>query len=163
MRIRQTSPADFPRILALNAEFVRFLSPLMPERLVDLDRQAELSLVVEHEGAVAAFLLAFREGAGYDSINYRWFGQRYPSFLYIDRIVIDAAMHGKGLGAALYQHVFAHARAIDAPWVTCEIDCDPPNPVSDRFHARLGFHEVGRQPVPGGKQVSLQVVSVQPA
>ena len=26
----------------------------------------------------------------------------------------------------------------------CEVNCDPPNPVSDAFHAALGFREIGR-------------------
>ncbi|MET0280233.1 MAG: GNAT family N-acetyltransferase [Steroidobacteraceae bacterium] len=148
---------------------MRFLSPLTPARLVELDEATELSLVVEHEGVVAAFLLAFREGAAYDSVNYRWFGQRYASFLYIDRVVISAALQGQGVGSALYRHVVAHATAAQVPWVTCEIDIEPPNPVSVRFHQRLGFREVGRQTVPGGKQVSLQAfatalpVAVDPA
>ncbi len=151
------SPADYPRILELNEEFVRFLSPLACARLRDLDSKAELSLVAEQDGAVAAFLLALREQADYDSVNYRWFAQRYPSFLYIDRIVVGGSLQGKGAGSQLYRQVFAHAAAAHTPWVACEIDCDPPNPLSGRFHARFGFSEVGRQLVPGGKQVSLQV------
>jgi predicted GNAT superfamily acetyltransferase len=161
--IRPTTPADYPRILELNAEFVRFLSPLSHARLSDLDSEAELSLVVEQQGGVAAFLLAFREQADYDSVNYRWFAQRYPAFLYIDRIVVGGSLQGQGAGSQLYRQVFAHAVARDLPWVTCEIDCEPPNPLSDRFHARFGFIEVGRQPVPGGKQVSLQVAPARPA
>ncbi len=152
------SPADYPRILELNEEFVRFLSPLACARLRDLDSKAELSLVAEQDGAVAAFLLALREQADYDSVNYRWFAQRYPSFLYIDRIVVRAGLQGRGAGSALYRQLFAHAQAAGVQWVACEIDCDPPNPGSDAFHARFGFNEVGRQAVPGGKQVSLQLV-----
>lgn len=158
MLIRPTTAADHPRILALNEEFVRFLSPLTPARLCELHGEAALCLVVEQDAEVVAFLIGFREGAGYDSVNYRWFAQRYPSFLYIDRVVVGQALQGQGTGTALYRHVFAHAAAANLPWVTCEIDSDPPNPVSDRFHSRLGFREVGRQSVPGGKQVSLQVV-----
>ncbi len=160
MLIRPTTPADYPRILAFNQEFVRFLSPLTPEGLCEIDGMADLRLVAEHCGIVTAFLFAFRERSGYDSINYQWFEQRHASFLYIDRVVIDSALQGQGVGSALYQQVFAHAAAAGVPWVTCEIDCDPPNPASDRFHARFGFQEAGRQPVPGGKQVSLQRVAV---
>ena len=42
--------------------------------------------------------------------------------------------------------------------MTCEFDLNPPNPASEKFHARFGFHEVGRQRVgAGNKQVSLQL------
>ena len=157
--IRPVTVADYPHILALNAEFVRFLSPLTPTRLSELHKAAELALVVERAGVASAFLLAFRDGAAYDSVNYRWFEERYPSFLYIDRVVIAAALQGQGAGSMLYEHVFAHARKTALPWVTCEIDHEPPNPASARFHARFGFREVGQQPVPGGKRVSLQAVA----
>jgi hypothetical protein len=41
--------------------------------------------------------------------------------------------------------------------VAAEFDVDPPNPASARFHAKFGFHEVGRQVVPYGmKEVSMQ-------
>jgi uncharacterized protein len=161
MILRLASSSDFQAVLALNEESLHFLSPLSPERLTALYREAEVRVVIEEAGAVLAFLLAFREGADYDSINYQWFGQRYERFLYVDRVVVSQARHGTGAGRLLYDHVFAHARATQVPVVTCEYDVDPPNPVSARFHARFGFSEVGRQVVAGGKKsVSLQAATV---
>jgi predicted GNAT superfamily acetyltransferase len=38
--------------------------------------------------------------------------------------------------------------------VCCEVNSDPPNPLSDAFHAALGFREVGRAFLPDrGKSV----------
>lgn len=155
--LRDASPSDFATILRLNAESVHFLSPLTAERLQQLHGEAVYHRVaVDGDGAVLAFLLAFREGCRYDSINYRWFAARYARFLYIDRVVVSAAQQGRGIGPALYADLFAFAHAGDVGRVTCEIDSDPPNPVSQRFHARWGFREVGRQAVAGGsKWVSL--------
>jgi uncharacterized protein len=145
----------------LNEESVHFLSPLTPARLAALTEQAEAHWVIERERSVQAFLLAFREGATYDSVNYRWFAERYPRFLYVDRVVVSSAAKGRGLGAALYRMVFAHAQATSVPVVTCEFDIDPPNPVSASFHAKFGFREAGQQLVAGGKKaVSLQVAPV---
>lgn len=159
--IRAAAAADFPAILALNAESVHFLSPLDAARLQHLHAQAAYHRVVESDGVVVAFLFAFREGADYDSPNYRWFAQRYPEFLYIDRIVVSAAQQGRGLGALLYADLFAFARAQRVAQVTCEFDLDPPNPGSAAFHARFGFREAGTQWLGGGKkQVSLQVCSL---
>jgi predicted GNAT superfamily acetyltransferase len=155
--IRVATLADFPRILALNAESVHFLSPLDAPRLQHLHAQAAYHRVAEIEGRVAAFLLAFRKGADYDSPNYRWFAQRYAQFLYIDRVVVAAAQQGRGLGALLYEDLFAFARSHAIAQVTCEFDLEPPNPASAHFHARFGFREVGTQWLGGGKkQVSLQ-------
>jgi hypothetical protein len=159
--LRDATPADFPAILALNQASVEVLSPLDGPRLAGLHAEAASHRVVEAGGRVVAFLLAFREGAGYDSVNYRWFAARYPRFLYVDRVVVDAAARGRGLGARLYDDLEALARAQGVDLLACEIDVAPPNPASTRFHARRGFREVGRQAVQGGtKEVSLQVLAL---
>lgn len=158
--IRNATPDDFAAILALNAESVHFLSPLDSARLRHLHAQAAYHRVVEIDGAVAAFLLAFREDADYDSPNYRWFVRQYPQFLYIDRVVVAAAAQGRGLGARLYGDIIAFAAARGVTPLTCEFDLDPPNPASERFHGRNGFREVGRQRLANGKQVSLQARAV---
>lgn len=161
MKTRPATISDFDAILALNEESVHFLSPLDRERLIHLDAQSALHLVVEVDDEVVAFVLAFREGADYDSVNYRWFAGRYPTFLYVDRIVVSPKHQRRGLGRLLYEAVFRSAKASQIPWVTCEFDIDPPNPTSERFHASFGFREVGRQAVAGGKKwVSLQAVGV---
>jgi len=156
--IRDAVPADFPAILTLNAESVQFLSPLSPERLDRLHRMAAYHKVVAHDGSVAAFLLAFREGADYDSPNYAWFAYRYAEFLYIDRIVAAPAARGQGFAAALYEDIIAFAARAGAVPLTCEFDLDPPNPASMRFHTRMRFREVGTQWLYGAtKQVSMQL------
>ena len=160
MNLRLAQPTDFPIILGLNEESIRFLSPLSMDRLVALDREAALHLVIEHAGEVIAFLLGFREHADYDSVNYQWFEVRYSSFLYIDRVVVGRNAQANGAGSLLYKRAFAHAAEAGIPILTCEFDVDPPNPVSELFHAKFGFREVGRQPVANGKKyVSLQVAA----
>ncbi|MBV8502159.1 MAG: GNAT family N-acetyltransferase [Paucibacter sp.] len=161
MNIRLATSDDLPAVLALNEESVHFLSPLSGARLARLHEQAALHQVLEDQGQVLAFLLAFREGAAYDSVNYQWFAGRYARFLYIDRVVVSRRLQTQGAGSALYRHAFAWAAAKEVPWVTCEFDVEPPNPVSERFHAKFGFAEVGRQLVAGGmKTVSLQAARV---
>jgi uncharacterized protein len=158
MLIRPAEERDFSVVLALNEESVHVLAPLSLERLVELDRKASLHWGVEVNGAVVGFVLAFREGIEHDSVNYRWFAERYPSFLYVDRVVVGSDSRGAGAGSRLYEQLFAHALATGAGVVAAEFDVEPPNPESARFHAKFGFHEVGRQVVPYGmKEVSLQV------
>ncbi|HME39274.1 MAG TPA: GNAT family N-acetyltransferase [Steroidobacteraceae bacterium] len=155
--IRESSEADFAALLRLNLESEHFLSPLTLPRLRTLHAQAWHRRVVCMDGDVQGFLLAFREGADYDSENYRWFAARYTEFLYVDRIVIGAQARGRRFGALLYENLIARARARGLMRITCEFDTDPPNEASRRFHERFGFHEVGSQRVAGGKKaVSLQ-------
>lgn len=156
--LRDATPADFPRIVALNLAEVLQTSAMDLARLEHLHARAAYHRVACVDGEVAAFLLAFRDGADYPNPNFDWFAARYPSFLYVDRIVVDATFNGRGLGSLLYRDLFAHARAIGAAVVTCEFNVVPANEASARFHARWGFQEVGRQWLDDGKkQVSLQV------
>jgi len=162
MKLRDTGTADFDAILALNEASVAMLSPLSPRRLADLHAKAARHRVAVLDGAVIGFLLAFREGSAYDSPNYGWFAARYPGFLYVDRVVVADTARRRGIGALLYRDLFSFAAASAIDLVACEFDVDPPNPASERFHARFGFREVGRRWLDDGrKQVSLQVAFVQ--
>ncbi len=156
--LRPATADDGPRLLELNAESVHYLSPLDGPRLAALAAMAAFCVVTDDPAAegVDGFLLALREGADYDSPNYRWFAARYAQFLYVDRIVIAGTARGRGRGRTLYEHLFAVARATGVERVTAEFDIEPPNEPSARLHAAFGFREVGRQRLPSGKAVSLQ-------
>lgn len=157
--IRDATPADFAGILSLNAESEQYLSPLAEGQLAHLHRQARYHRLCEIEAQVVAFLLVLGPGADYDSLNYKWFSERYPDFLYIDRVVVSESWQGRRLGAALYEDLLAFAKQTGPVPLTCEFDIVPPNERSRRFHARFGFREVGSQWVAGGKKrVSLQVL-----
>jgi len=155
--IRPVTPADFPHVLRMNAAWEHYTSPLDARALERLHAEAVYHRIAECEGQPAAFLLAFAPGAAYESPNYRWFNARSADFCYIDRVVVDARFQRRGLGQALYEDVaaFAHERGIAR--LTCEVDAEPLNAVSDAFHARGGFVEVGTQWVADGtKRVSLR-------
>lgn len=161
MHLRKATPTDLSQILALNTEFERFLSPLTLPRLHNLHSEAAYHRVIEDGAAINAFLLAFREGCGYDSPNYRWFAAHFDRFLYIDRIVVAGASQGQGLGQLLYSDLFAFAVRTGAVRVACEFDIEPPNEASRAFHQGFGFNEVGIQRVAGGKKlVSLQAANL---
>ncbi len=160
--LRDAQRRDFPRVLALNEASVHFLSPLSEQRLALLHDQSAYHRVVDGEdGEAGAFLLAFREGSAYDSVNYRWFAQRYERFLYIDRIVVGESLRGQGAGRRLYEDLFAFARSTGAQRVALEFDIDPPNQTSRRFHAHYAFTEVGSQTVDyADKRVSMQLAEL---
>jgi predicted GNAT superfamily acetyltransferase len=159
MRIRDADPAHFEQILAMNEEFVRFLSPMNAQRLKLLHDEAAYHRVVETNNGICAFLLAFREGASYDSVNYLWFEAHFPRFLYIDRVVVSKTAQGRGIGKLLYDDLIAYAAGAGISPITCEFDVDPPNPQSQRFHEAFGFREVGSHHVgAASKRVSLQAL-----
>jgi uncharacterized protein len=161
MIIRDATTRDFAAIAALNLAFEHFLSPMNEDRLALLHAQASCHRVVEHDGAVVAFLMAHREGTGYDSDNYAWFSRRYPQFLYIDRVVVGLEMQGLGVARCLYDHVFAWAAAQHLPCVVLEFDSDPPNAGSEQFHRKMGFTHVGfHTSANTGKRVNMQLKPV---
>lgn len=159
--VRGAAAADFDRILALNAAVVRETSAMDTARLQQLHALAFHHRVAVVDGEIAGFLLAMRDGAAYVNDNFEWFSARYPEFVYVDRIVVDAAASGKGIGRQLYDDLFDRARSLGISIIACEYNIEPPNPASKVFHDRFGFAEVGRQHVASGtKLVSLQVADV---
>jgi len=155
--LRTTVESDFEAILRLNENEVQQTSSMELDRLHSLVGMSAYCKVVTVQTQVAAFLIALREGAPYENDNYQWFAKRFPSFLYVDRVVVDSQFSGRKIGSKLYDDLFAFARAEKIETITCEYNVDPPNPASRRFHDKFGFKELGTQWVAGGtKQVSLQ-------
>lgn len=158
--IRDAIESDFKSIVRLNSESEQFLNSqalLTVDDLRLLHAAASYHRVAVIDGTIAAFVLAFRRGTSHNDPNYLWFSARFSDFVYVDRIIVGGAARGKGVGKLLYDDLFAWARALRVSRVTCEIDCDPPNEISSKFHSRFGFREVGRHQVDGGKKtVSLQ-------
>ncbi len=145
--IEPIGAADLAAVLALNNQHAAELSWLEPDRLSKLIGEA---FHARRIGSVEAFLLTFDQDAVYDSPNFLWFRERYPRFVYVDRVAVAASARGRGHARRLYEELFARARAAGHSLVTCEVNADPPNPVSDAFHAALGFAEVGAAAIHGG-------------
>ena len=134
-------------LLALNNAHAQELSWLEPERLQHLVCE---SFYARRIGDLDAFLIAFDQDARYDSPNFLWFRERYPRFVYVDRIVTAASARGRGYAQQLYFDLFERAAHASHERVACEINLSPPNPGSDAFHAALGFVDVGSAAIHGG-------------
>ena len=152
MRLRAIARADWPAVLALNEASVGELSPLDPERLRYVLGCAHRALVADDGEGVAAFALAMAPGSDYDSRNYAWFGERYESFLYLDRIAVDSTRRRSGIGAQIYDDMELAATAFGR--MVCDVNVEPRNDASLAFHAARGYREVGLLEHPG-KRVAL--------
>ncbi|MEM7404069.1 MAG: GNAT family N-acetyltransferase [Pseudomonadota bacterium] len=158
LNIRRAALDDADAILDLNRGSEFETSPMDADRFAMFMRLAHRVLVAERDGAVVGFLIGFDDGADYDSVNYGWFARRLKQFFYIDRIVIGEAARGQGCGQAFYQTIATDAVATGLLWLAAEMNVEPPNEASLRFHAAQGFREVGRQTVTGGKVMSMQIL-----
>lgn len=158
---RAATADDFPAILALNARFESVLEPLDRTQLAALHAEAALHQVIERNGEVVAFVIALRDGARCDSPRYRWFVQRCARLLYVERIVVAPEAQSLGAGGRLYAAVYAMARAERVPFIGADFDSDPPNPAMERFYLRMGFREIARGGLGGGKKTrSRQLLDV---
>ncbi|WP_371195192.1 GNAT family N-acetyltransferase [Glaciecola sp. SC05] len=160
MDIQNIETQHLSEILVLNEISVAVLSPLNREKLLHLISQSQLAKVVLIENKVVAFLLAFGAKADYQSINYQWFNARYEAFLYIDRIVVSQAYRGKGIATEMYNYLVAYAVSASLPRLVAEIDIQPPNNASLKFHQRFEFVEVEQLIHSENKIVSLQSRSI---
>jgi predicted GNAT superfamily acetyltransferase len=154
LTLRAITPADIPGLARLNDDAVPAVNALGIDGLTAHLPECALAVVAEDEGGdVLGFVLAVAPGSAYASENYRWFSAHVPGSLYVDRIVVHPAAHGRGVGRALYAAVDARARELGLGVVTCEVNLDPPNPESLAFHERLGFARVSEQSTKGGSVV----------
>ncbi|WP_043110032.1 GNAT family N-acetyltransferase [Paraoerskovia marina] len=151
--LRPATEADVAALVELNNAAYPAVPTMSAEEIRDLLAVADASLVgvdpAEPE-TPRALLVLVTPGAAYASENYAWFEEREASHLYVDRIVVAEDARNQGWGAALYEAAFAAAADRGLAVVTCEVNLDPPNPGSLRFHHRLGFERVGEQITKGG-------------
>jgi uncharacterized protein len=151
---------DRKALLALNNASARETSLLTPERFDQLVGAARIALFCP---PAAAMLLAFQQSDEYDGGHFLWFRGRLDRFVYIDRIIVAEEHRRRGLARMLYAHAFRQAIDLGHANVVCEVNLQPPNPTSDKFHAALGFAEIGRATIDNGaKTVRYLAATLKP-
>ena len=154
--IRSIEPVDLDRILQINQANVPEVGSIDADRMAYLVGESPVAPAVAVGGVIVGFCLVMPPDIAYDSVNYRWFTERYDDFMYLDRVAFDAAAQGRGLGTLLYAEVDRRmVEQGDASSLALEVNVDPPNEPSLVFHARRGFVEVGQQDTPYGIRVSM--------
>ena len=108
--LRDATASDFEAIITLNDAEVQQTSPLNLEPPQSLVQTAAYCSVAAVDGRIAAFLIALRDDAACEDLNYTWFSSRFHRFLFVDRIVDDEQFTGRRIGSKLHDDVFACAR-----------------------------------------------------
>jgi len=155
--VRNIETADLPRVLAINNANTPGVSELtMIELATDLKNSLHALVIDNEHGEVCAFCITFDPNAPDAGTNHQWFAERYKSFVYLDRIAIDSSHQNRGLGALLYQSVEQlMLDSAEHSLLCCEVNLEPPNPGSLRFHKRIGFTEAGQHSPQQGYVVSM--------
>ena len=158
MKIRDIHSADKSWAHALNTACLPAVSDLAEDTLWRLiEVCAAVRVAQDEDGTPLGLVMLMRPGLRYASQNYQWFCARYDDFLYVDRIMVEAAGRGRGVGQAIYEDVFALGDSMPGVnAIACEVNLKPMNAGSVKFHSALGFVSVGEQATEGGKKrVSL--------
>ena len=145
--IRDVREHELDSVLALNNNAGLAILPLDSAKVRRFYETAEYFRVAEREGNLAGFLVGFGSGASHDSSNFAWFGERYPQFFYIDRIVVASRRRGGGVGRAFYADVQSFAE-LRWPQLCCEVFLQAGNDPALLFHGSFGFREVGQNVMP---------------
>ena len=142
MDISVLSQSDVQSIWAINEQGLPGTGQVSEQELSDLLNLSTLSLGAFREGELLGFVICLSPGTTYSSLNYAWFNKKYNDFIYVDRIAVSLDQRGEGIGSKLYEEVIAYSLDNRIP-IAAEVNLNPPNPGSMRFHNRFGFHEVG--------------------
>lgn len=155
LSIRDVRETELDSVLALNNAVGPRILSLDASRLRWFYANASYFRVAEVDGIIAGFLIAMRENTAHTSANFLWFRERYPEFLYVDRIVIAESYRRDGLGRILYCDVTSYAE-LRVPLLTCEVFLEPRDDAAVLFHGTYGFNEVGQHLMAEvGRPVSL--------
>ena len=155
--VRNIESADLTRVLEINNANTPGVSELtLSELETDIENCLHALAIDNEHGEVCAFCITFAPDAPEAGANHRWFADRFESFVYLDRIAIDPTYQNLGLGVLLYQSVEQQMIAsAQHSLLCCEVNLEPPNPGSLRFHHRIGFIEVGQHSPQQNYRVSM--------
>ena len=155
MQIADVKNTEFEDVLTLNEAAVPHVSSVALDDIAWFATHADCFRVARIDGALAGFLIGLGPGLDYASPNYRYFCSRHAVFGYVDRVVVAASAHRRGVASRLYEDYTASLRGF-APVLTCEVNIRPPNDSSMAYHEAHGFTCVGTQETEGGdKEVAL--------
>lgn len=142
MDIVALSTSDIDAMWAINEQGLPGTGKVSKEGIAKLLGFSSLSVGAYDQGELLGFVICLPPKTGYGSLNYAWFNEHYDSFVYVDRIAVSEEHRNNGVGSALYNHVVSYSKQHIVP-VAAEVNREPPNPGSMRFHHRFGFEEVG--------------------
>ena len=146
--IRDVREHELDLVLALNNAAGPGILPMDAGKLRFFWEHADYFRVAEKDGLLAGFLVGLSQDAPHDSPNFLWFRERYPKFLYIDRIVIASSRRGAGVGRVFYGDVQSFSE-VRVPRLAAEVFLEGSSHPALLFHGSFGFREVGQYVMAG--------------
>lgn len=142
MEIRNLASANIEAIWAINEQGLPGTGRVSEQEVSDLLQFSSLSVGMFDGNELLGFVICLPPGTRYGSLNYQWFNDHYNAFVYVDRIAVSTLHRNQGVGTKLYDAVVAYSKEKNIP-IAAEVNLNPPNPGSIRFHERFNFEQVG--------------------
>tara|TARA_Y100000741_G_scaffold257211_1_gene198324 strand:- start:2 stop:496 length:495 start_codon:yes stop_codon:yes gene_type:complete len=160
-KLREVTISDLEKIRKINEEAIPAVNTVsLDEFKWFLKRSIYFKVSLNEDEQVCGFLLVLPTGLEYESLNYKWFSDKFSDFAYIDRIAVKDEFRGKGIGKSLYVDLEKSVMK-DIKRIACEFNIKPPNLVSKKFHEGLSYKRVGTQLTENEtKEVSLMIKEI---
>ncbi len=161
--IRALSASDKDAVLRINADGQPGVAQLDHSEFERLMAISNRHLALEGpDTALAGYILAFHSDAPYDGEEFQIFGMSATApFIYIDQVATAAGMRRAGLATALYEAMERLAQAELVFTLCCEVNLNPPNPISLAFHRARGFNQTTVLEAQDGRTVALMGKSLE--
>ena len=155
-KIEQATKDDLKSILFLNQYSIPAVSSSNLEIMKHFLIICDYFKVCKINGEIIGFLNALLPSKDYKSEHYKWFNDRYESFIYVDRIILNKSYQNQGYGTVYYDDLkkLIENKLLD---IACEINTKPYNKQSIRFHKKYGFKEVGKKDINIEKSVIYMI------
>ena len=160
LQLRNSTTDDLRAIWEINESNTPAVGSVNFDQLLFLYEQSFQCFVVADD-QVRAFCITIPPGSVYTSPNYLWFSERFKHFVYLDRIAVTSEFQNMGLGALLYSEVEREMKSSGlSSLLCCEVNIEPPNPGSLRFHMRSGFMDLEHVEAKPGNIVAMLAKSL---
>ena len=158
--IISATKSDLDFVLSLNQDSLPAVSQLDLSKINHFLQISSYFKIFKIDDKSVGFMIGLKAGKDYKSENYIWINQRYSSFIYVDRIIIDSGHRNKGLGFYFYNHLIKSING-HVKNILCEVNIKPYNEQSINFHKKYGFKNICENDTDyGRKRVSYMIYKI---
>tara|TARA_Y100001970_G_scaffold252289_1_gene325953 strand:+ start:1446 stop:1940 length:495 start_codon:yes stop_codon:yes gene_type:complete len=158
--IKSVTDSDLDFVLSLNQKSLSAVSHSNLERMKHFLNISSYFKIMHINDIPVGFIIGLLPGKDYTSENYVWFNERYNSFVYVDRIIIEKTYRNSGLGFYVYDHLAKYFRN-KVENILCEVNIKPYNEQSINFHKKYGFKNICEKDTDyGRKRVSYMIYKI---
>ena len=160
MQVSKVNIDDLSTIRVINDGAIPAVNSVSDEEFIWFHKNSIYFKKVMLNEILAGFLLVLPMNIPYKSLNYSWFSERYNNFAYIDRIAVKEEFKSSGIGTLLYTDL-EKSLPKQIKIIACEYNIKPLNMISENFHQKMAYKNVGTQLTENNtKQVSLMVKEI---